>query len=79
MHISVSVHARNPRDRERRFTTHCILVFVALDDSGKPLRIRDFEPVTEHSKRLNAYAKRMIELREQLQTESQSFLITMEA
>jgi len=79
MHISVSVHARNPRDRERRFTTHCILVFVALDDSGKPLRIRDFEPVTEHSKRLNAYAKRMIELREQLQTESQSFLSTMEA
>ena len=79
MHISVSVHARNPRDRERRFTTHCILVFVALDDSGKPLRIRDFEPVTEHSKRLNAYAKRMIELREQLQAESQSFLSTMEA
>ena len=79
MHISVSVHARNPRDRERRFTTHCILVFVALDDSGKPLRIRDFEPVTEHSKRLNAYAKRMIELREQLQTESRSFLSTMEA
>ena len=78
MHISVSVHARNPRDPVRRFTTHCILVFVALDDQGKPVRIPDFVPESEHSQRLNAYAKRMIELREQMQSEAQAFLTEMD-
>jgi len=78
MHISVSVHARNPRDPQRRFTTHCILVFVALDDQGKPQRIPDFVPDSDHSKRLNAYAKRMIELREQMQSEAQAFLTEMD-
>ena len=79
MHISVSVHARNPRDRERRFTTHCILVFVALDDSGKPQRIPAFEPASERARHLNAYARRMIELREQLRSESESFLGAVKA
>jgi acyl-CoA hydrolase len=78
MHISVSVHARNPRDPQRRFTTHCILVFVALGDDGKPVNVPTFEPISDQSKRLNAYAKRMIELREQLRAESQSFLDVMD-
>jgi len=74
MHISVSVHARNPRDPERRFTTHCILVFVAVDDAGTPVPIDTFVPTTEHGQRMNAYAQRMIALRQELQNESQAFL-----
>lgn len=74
MHISVSVHARNPRDPERRFTTHCILVFVAVDDDGKPVPIEPFVPAGEHEQQLNDYARHMIRLREQMQTEAQAFL-----
>lgn len=79
MHISVSVHARNPRDRQRRFTTHCILVFVAVDDQGKPAPVHGFVPETERARQLNTYAQRMIELRAQLQDESADFLTGMEA
>lgn len=79
MHISVSVHARNPRDSERRFTTHCILVFVALDDDGKPKRVPDFVPESDRARNLNAYAQRMIELRSQLRTEAEAFLTGLEA
>jgi acyl-CoA hydrolase len=78
MHISVSVHARNPRDPDRRFTTHCILVFVALDDQGQPAPIPEFIPETQRAQRLNTYAQRMIELRAQLQDETASFLDGMQ-
>ncbi|ROO32943.1 acyl-CoA thioesterase [Salinisphaera orenii] len=74
MHISVSVHARNPRQRQRRFTTHCILVFVALDESGGKQPVPAFTPETDHQRRLNDYARRMIELRGQLRNEADAFL-----
>ncbi len=78
MHISVSVHARNPRDAQRRFTTHCILVFVAVDDTGTPSAIEPFVPDSDHARQLNAYAQRMIELRQQLQNEADAFLSDFE-
>lgn len=74
MHISVSVHARNPRDSDRRFTTHCILVFVAVDDAGQPTAIERFVPQSEHQQHLNDYALHMIDLRQQMQNEAQAFL-----
>lgn len=78
MHISVSVHARNPRNPETRFTTHCILVFVALDEHSEPAAVPAFTPETEHGRKLDAYAQRMIELRAQLQDETASFLDGMQ-
>ncbi|WP_111747534.1 acyl-CoA thioesterase [Salinisphaera orenii] len=73
MHISVSVHARNPRYVDNQLTTHCILVFVALDDDGAKAPVPTFQPSSVHEQRLNTYARRMIELREAGQTEAQAF------
>lgn len=74
MHISVSVYARNPTAEQERFTTHCILVFVAVDSDGNPTQIPTFKPETERGRHLSEYARKMIELRQNMQDEAQSFL-----
>lgn len=79
MHISVSAYARNPADRESRFTTHCILVFVAVDSDGQPTKVPTFTPETPRERRLHEYAGKMIELRRNMQNEAQAFLDDMAA
>jgi acyl-CoA hydrolase len=74
MHISVSVHARDPKAVDARFTTHCILVFVAVDENGKPTPVPAFTPETEQDQRLNNHARKMIELRQNMQDEARAFL-----
>ena len=78
MHISVSVYARDPKTDDARFTTHCILVFVAMDSEGKPRPVPAFVPETDHGRRLNTYARKMIELRQNMQDEAASFLDELE-
>lgn len=74
MHISVSLHARNPRDAEARFTTHCVMVFVAVDGQGKPTGVPAFSPESERSHQLNEYAQDLIDLRRGRQEKTTSFL-----
>lgn len=78
MHISVSVYARDPKSDDARFTTHCILVFVAVDGNGKPTPVPAFSPETAQEKRLNNYARKMIELRRNMQDEASGFLRELE-
>lgn len=79
MHISVSVYARDPKSDDARFTTHCILVFVAVDGDGNPTPIPAFTPNTDQDRRLNDYARKMIDLRDRMQSEAAEFLDEMEA
>jgi len=79
MHISVSVYARDPKSDDARFTTHCILVFVAVDSDGNPTPVPAFTPQTEQGQRLNDYARKMIELRKRMQEEANGFLSELEA
>lgn len=43
IHVLVSVHARALRDTEYTRAMHCILVFVAVDETGKPHPVRALE------------------------------------
>ncbi|AWN15630.1 acyl-CoA thioesterase [Salinisphaera sp. LB1] len=79
MHISVSVYARDPKSDDARFTTHCILVFVAVDGEGRPTKVPTFTPDTPQGRRLNDYARKMIDLRQRMQDEAAEFLDEMEA
>lgn len=79
MHISVSVYARDPKSDDNRFTTHCILVFVAVDGAGNPAEVPAFTPDTDQGRRLNDYARKMIDLRKRMQSEAAEFLEEMEA
>ena len=78
MHISVSVYARDPKSDDARFTTHCILVFVAVDADGRPTAVPSFTPETPQARRLNDYARKMIDLRQRMQDEAADFLHEME-
>ena len=76
MHIGVDVHARDPRrdDGPRQRTTHCIVVFVAVGDDGKALPIPAYHPQTDEERELQDYAKRLMELRQTIETERRAFL-----
>jgi acyl-CoA hydrolase len=64
--VAVDVSARSPQTTRRRRTGHCVLVFVAMGDEGKPIQVPRWEPVTELDKALEDYACRLAELRKDM-------------
>jgi uncharacterized protein (TIGR00369 family) len=63
MHVAVEVSAGDPKEGLYAKTTQCIIVFVALDDRGKPVEVERWEPGSEQDAALERYAKKLIELR----------------
>jgi acyl-CoA hydrolase len=59
---------------EWTLTTHCVIVFVALDKSGKPRKVPTWLPLTKEDERLHTYAGRLMELRESIDREMQPFI-----
>ena len=70
MHIAVEVKAADPRDGQYTRTTQCIVVFVAIDSSGKPVEVPAWEPQTEEEKSLRDYAIRLMELRKGIEAQA---------
>jgi acyl-CoA hydrolase len=66
MHISVDIKAINPKTKEETKTTHCVIVFVAVDDEGKTIPVPAWTPQTEEEKKLQQYAIRLSELRKEI-------------
>lgn len=63
MHFSVDVHARDPMsDSGERLCTHCVIVFVAVDDDGKPVPVPGWTPLGEEDRRLSEYALKVMAL-----------------
>ena len=62
MHFSVDVHAREPLGEESRLCTHCVIVFVALDDAGAAVAVPVWVPATEEDRRLSDYATKVMQL-----------------
>jgi acyl-CoA hydrolase len=67
--VALDVYARDPKRHERRRTGHCVIVFVALGSDGRPCSVPPWEPVDSIDLALEAYAKRLSELRKQMDTE----------
>ena len=67
------VEARDPRGGEQTQTTHCIIVFVAVNDDGEPIEVTPWVPKTEEQKRLHAYAIKLMELRKGIEEEMRAF------
>ena len=63
MHIAVDVSAGDPKDGRYAQTTHCIIVFVALDGQGRPIEVNRWKPQTEEDVALEQYAKNLMKLR----------------
>jgi 4-hydroxybenzoyl-CoA thioesterase len=63
MHILVTVSAGNPKHGELAPTTDCIMVFVAVDEQGKPTPVPQLVPETEADREWEQSAVTRIGLR----------------
>lgn len=64
MHIVVDLYACSPRHRDFSHAIRCIMVFVAVDENGRPVPVPAWEPEQEDDLALQAYAERMIAMRQ---------------
>jgi acyl-CoA hydrolase len=63
MHIAVDLHSCSPRKQELSRAIHCIMVFVAVDEGGKPTEVPSWKPTEDHDIRLEEYALKIMEFR----------------
>ena len=74
MHLAVDVWASDSITGVRVQTTHCVIVFVALDESGKPISVPKWTPQSDEQRQLGEYAQRLMHLREGIEAEMQAFI-----
>lgn len=59
MAIAVEVDSIDIRSQVRTRTTRCVMVFVAVDEHGKPVKVPEWVPMTDADRRLAGYASRL--------------------
>ena len=74
MHIAVDVFSRPPIADAYVRTTQCLMVFVAMDEAGKPAPVPAWEPNTPEQRRDARYAERMKELAAKVEEERRRLL-----
>lgn len=74
MHIAVDVHAKSIKSSERVKTTHCIIVFVAVDSNNHPVKIKKWVPKTQEDKALEQYAISLMERRKDIDKTMQPYI-----
>lgn len=64
MHFAVDVRACDPRGDAAgaRLCTHCVIVFVAVDEAGQPTVVPGWTPDSEEDRRLSEYALQVMAL-----------------
>lgn len=73
MHIAVDIKANNPKTRQQTKTTHCIIVFAAVNDEGKTVPVPEWLPQTPEEHSLRDYAIRLAEMRKDINEEMKLF------
>jgi len=74
MHIAVDVSAGDPKTGVYVKTTHCVTIFVAVDESFRPIPVAKWTPQTEEDQALETYAKKLMDLRKGIEEEMRPFL-----
>lgn len=78
MHIAVDVFSKATTEKYFTKTTHCIIVFVAVDDIGKTREVPKWEPQTADEKAHEKHAKKLMELRKSIDEEMKPFVYRSE-
>jgi acyl-CoA hydrolase len=78
LHIAIDIYARDPKVPDLQRTGHCVIVFVSLDENGRPQPVPAWMPVSDTDRALQAYALRLIELRKLMNAELESHLTLLE-
>jgi acyl-CoA hydrolase len=79
MHIAVDVRAGDPKTSVFVKTTHCIIIFVAVDADGHPLNVPSWTPQTEDDLALERYALKLMELRKDIEEEMKPYIDSSKA
>jgi len=74
MHIACDVFSRPITGDNFVKTTHCIIVFVAVDKDGKTKTVNKWEPHTDREIAQEKYAMRLMDLRKGIEEEMKPFL-----
>lgn len=74
IHIAVDVYSRNFGQKEFEKKTHCVIVFVSVDEKGSPVKVKKWIPGREHEKQLEAYAVKLNQMREKISKEMKPFI-----
>lgn len=69
IHIAVDVYSKKYDEKKFTKTTHCVIVFVAVDEDGKPQEVKKWIPTSEKEKKMEKYAKRLSELQHTINEE----------
>jgi acyl-CoA hydrolase len=77
MHVAVEVSAGDPKGRRYTKTTHCMIVFVAVDDEGRPVEVERWQPESEEDAALEQYAKRIMDLRKGIEEDEERLRAAM--
>ena len=78
LHIAIDIYARDPKVPDLQRTGHCVIVFVSLNENGRPHPVPAWTPVSATDRALQAYALRLIELRKLMDAELESHLTLLE-
>ena len=63
MHVAIDVSSRDLQTRLCEATTHCVIVFVALDaPEGAPVPVPAWQPRSEEDRKLAEYAQQVMAL-----------------
>lgn len=78
LHIAIDIYARDPKETQLKRTGHCVIVFVALGENGRPKAVPPWTPVSDTDRALQAYALRLNELRKVMDAELEAHLVQLE-
>lgn len=66
MQVLVVLESANPRTRHFAAATHCLLVFVAVDETGAPVAVPSWVPGTDDERAAQSSAEQRIAVRRQI-------------
>lgn len=73
LHLSMDVMACDPRDGVYQKTTHCIIIFVAVNAEGERVEVPHWQPETAQDQALEQYAIKLMNLRESIEAEMSAY------
>jgi acyl-CoA hydrolase len=74
MHIALEVNACDPKSLNRRLTTHCIVIMVAVDAHSHPIYVPAWVPESEEDIQQNETARKLMDMRKKIGEEMQIFV-----
>ena len=78
LHIAIDIYAGDPKESQKSRRCHCVIVFVALDENGRPKPVPIWTPETDTDRALQRYALRLNELRKLMDSEMEASLGLLE-